>query len=231
MSKARYTFALVIGSISLLLLQGCNKKRSGVWDDHKSALNFKEKEQNALWGSDDLTDQKEGVFGVQDNSFVALHDEDLQMQFADNAIPQSDLTPGELNSGIPSISHFKDPTEMLSTVFRNVYFNTNEHIIRSQDSLLSIEKISTYLKAHPETYVFIEGHADQRGAEAYNLALGSRRSNYVRSLLVQQGVNPNQLFTISYGKERLIDPANNPQAWSKNRRAQFKIYEKTSRAQ
>ncbi len=75
--------------------------------------------------------------------------------------------------------------------------------------------------------MFVEGHTDERGPEAYNLSLGARRANYVRTLLVQKGVDHNQLHTISFGKERPAEMGHNSEAWSKNRRAQFKIYKKS----
>jgi len=86
--------------------------------------------------------------------------------------------------------------------------------------------MATYLKAHPHTYVIVEGHCDERGPEAYNLALGTRRAQHVRSLLIQHGVNVDQLHTISYGKEQPEAYGHSPQDWAKNRRAHFKIYEK-----
>ena len=74
--------------------------------------------------------------------------------------------------------------------------------------------------------MYVEGHTDERGPEAYNLSLGTRRANSVRTLLIQKGVDLNQVHTISYGKERPDDNSHTPDAWSKNRRAEFKIYQK-----
>ena len=56
------------------------------------------------------------------------------------------------------------------------------------------KNIAAYLRANPNTYLFIEGHCDER-QEAYNLAL-IHRANAVRNLLIQEGVNPNHIFTI-----------------------------------
>ena len=63
----------------------------------------------------------------------------------------------------------------------------------------------------------IEGHADERGTREYNLALGARRADSVKSFLVSQGVAPNRLRTISYGKERPIDARSSEDGWSRNR--------------
>jgi peptidoglycan-associated lipoprotein len=67
--------------------------------------------------------------------------------------------------------------------------------------------------------VTIEGHADERGTRAYNLALGERRASAARTYLVNLGVNPSRVSTVSYGKERPAELGSNESAWAKNRRA------------
>lgn len=208
------------------LFQGCEKNKTSVWDQNKSATHMQDAASAALWGDDALNNTSEGVFSISDEEFIALSEEDLKSQFAEAAVPQSNITPGEAGSGIPGISHFKNPTAILASIFRTVYFNTNQHIIRSQDSLNNLARAATHLIEHPNLYIFITGNCDERGPEAYNLALGARRANYVRSFLVKKGVNPDHIFTISYGKEKPVDPGHNHKAWAKNRRAEFKIYEK-----
>jgi len=69
----------------------------------------------------------------------------------------------------------------------------------------------------------IEGHCDERGTIEYNLALGERRANSVKNYLVNYGIDPNRLTTISYGEERPKDPRHNEEAWAKNRRVEFVI--------
>ncbi len=93
--------------------------------------------------------------------------------------------------------------------------------------MATMEKVAEYLKSHPNVYLFVSGHCDERGPEAYNLSLGARRANYVRSLLVQKGVNPERVHTISYGKERPADLGHSQDSWSKNRRSEFRIYQKS----
>ncbi len=69
----------------------------------------------------------------------------------------------------------------------------------------------------------IEGHCDERGTKEYNLALGEKRSINIRSYLIDLGVNPDQIRTVSYGEERPLDPGNDEASWAKNRRAKFVI--------
>ena len=69
----------------------------------------------------------------------------------------------------------------------------------------------------------IEGHCDERGTDEYNLALGDRRANSAKSFLVDLGISPRRLTTISFGEERPLDPRHNEEAWAKNRRCEFVI--------
>ncbi len=222
--KKTYQWITIACSLVSVLITGCNKKSGGVWDDAKTSSSFKDNGRD-LWGNDGLA-QGDNFIGPSNEDFIPLQEEDLKAQFADGAIPQPKHSPGEPGSGLPGIDRFHIPTAALASVFRTVYFNTDDHILRGQEHLATIDRAATYLKEHPHTYIFITGHCDERGPEAYNLSLGARRANYVRSILIQKGVNLNQIHTISYGKEKPIELGHNAQAWSKNRRAEFRIYQK-----
>lgn len=78
-----------------------------------------------------------------------------------------------------------------------------------------------YLAANPDVTVTIEGHCDERGSREYNIALGERRANSVKDLLVAQGSDERQIVTISYGEERPAMEGSTEQAWAKNRRVEF----------
>lgn len=80
-----------------------------------------------------------------------------------------------------------------------------------------------YMRANPGIDVTIEGHCDERGTDAYNLALGERRANAAKEYLVNLGINGGRLSTISYGEERPLDYGHNEEAWAKNRRDQFVV--------
>jgi len=79
------------------------------------------------------------------------------------------------------------------------------------------------LKSQPQFAVTVEGHADSRGTNEYNLALGERRANAVRDYLGSLGVNANRLRTISYGEERPVCTDEEESCWSQNRRAHLVI--------
>lgn len=88
-----------------------------------------------------------------------------------------------------------------------------------QTAQQTVERQATWLQQFPAVTVTVEGHTDVRGTTEYNLALGERRANAVKSYLTQLGVDPGRVLTVSYGKERPADPGNTEQAHALNRRA------------
>jgi peptidoglycan-associated lipoprotein len=87
----------------------------------------------------------------------------------------------------------------------------------------TLEKHALWLQSHREARVRVEGHCDERGTTDYNLALGEQRARAAREYLVSLGVAGDRLSTVSYGKERPLDPANNEAAWARNRRDHFSV--------
>lgn len=86
-----------------------------------------------------------------------------------------------------------------------------------------LDKTSDWLSKNPDANLRVEGHCDERGTSEYNLALGERRANSAKKYLVNLGIAPEKISTISYGEEKSADPGHNEDAWSKNRRDEFKI--------
>ena len=99
-----------------------------------------------------------------------------------------------------------------------VFFATNKSKLTtaSRDTL---RKQATWLRKNKDITITIEGHADERGTREYNLALGERRANSAKDYLMTYGVSGKRIAVISYGKERPINPASSPLAWSQNRRS------------
>ena len=113
----------------------------------------------------------------------------------------------------------KETVEYLATgVADRVFFATNKSSLTSA-SRATLRKQATYLRKNKSLNVTIEGHADERGTREYNLALGERRANAARDYLMTYGVSGKRISVISYGKERPVNPANSPLAWSQNRRS------------
>ncbi|HUM12296.1 MAG TPA: OmpA family protein [Myxococcaceae bacterium] len=81
-----------------------------------------------------------------------------------------------------------------------------------------LQQLATALRARPDTRIQIAGNCDERGTEEYNLQLGSRRAEVAKHYLVALGVGADRIETISYGKERPLEPGHDEQAWAANRR-------------
>ena len=80
-----------------------------------------------------------------------------------------------------------------------------------------LRRQANWMQIYTNSTAIIEGHADERGTREYNLALGARRADSVKSFLISQGISPNRLRTISYGKERPIDGRPSETGWARNR--------------
>ncbi len=135
----------------------------------------------------------------QVSEFVPLSDDpnNGQVAMGEFISPQARETPGDPGSSIPGIDAFQDPSTnpRLSGIFRHVHFAYNSNLIKGEENLGIVRDVANYMRKNPNTYIFVEGHCDERGPESYNLALGSNRSNAVRNLLIKEGVNPDNIFT------------------------------------
>ncbi len=97
-----------------------------------------------------------------------------------------------------------------------VYFDYDKYAVRSDaEPILSAQ--ATWLSRYPSVNVRIEGNADERGTREYNLALGARRANSIKDFLIAHGVSASRIETVSFGKEKPIDPGTTEEAYAKNR--------------
>lgn len=221
------------------IITGCRRSGGEVWEDTKSCsrhvgrgvktLGGKHGDSRQVMDRDDFYSfGDDSYMGPMESDFIPLQDDNgnpmMTMQDANYRAPRE--SPGDPGSSLPGIESFRDPSTIpeLAGLFQNIYFELNSSLIKGPDNLKIVRDIAGYLRTHPNTYIFVEGHTDERGPEAFNLALGSHRSNSVRNLLIQDGVNPDNIFTISYGKEKPVMMDHHEEAWSLNRRAEFKVY-------
>ena len=107
---------------------------------------------------------------------------------------------------------------LASGVPDRVFFATNKSSLTTA-ARETLRKQATYLRKNKNLNVTIEGHADERGTREYNLALGERRANAARDYLMTYGISGKRISVISYGKEKPVNPASTPLAWSQNRRS------------
>ena len=107
---------------------------------------------------------------------------------------------------------------LASGVPDRIFFATNKSSLTTA-SRETLRKQATFLRKNKSLNVTIEGHADERGTREYNLALGERRANAAKDYLMTYGISGKRISVISYGKEKPVNPASTPLAWSQNRRS------------
>ena len=105
---------------------------------------------------------------------------------------------------------------------QNIYFDFDKYDLRT-DARATLDRKMSFLNQYSSVRVQIEGNCDERGTAEYNMALGERRANAAKQYLTTAGISAGRLSTISYGKDRPIDPGHNEAAWAKNRRDHFAI--------
>jgi peptidoglycan-associated lipoprotein len=108
--------------------------------------------------------------------------------------------------------------ELASNVPNYVLFDVDSSKIESNYAKV-LDDQAEWIKSNSDVNVVIEGHCDERGTREYNLALGAKRSNAVKSYLISAGVNATRIATISYGKERPAVQGSGMDVWQQNRRA------------
>lgn len=106
-----------------------------------------------------------------------------------------------------------------------IYFDFDSSTVRD-DMKPPLDKNTEWLRKRQDAKVQIQGHADERGTNEYNIALGERRAQGIKKYLADSGINEARISTISYGEEKPADPGHTEEAWAKNRRAEFVIIKK-----
>lgn len=108
----------------------------------------------------------------------------------------------------------------IAEVFKPVYFAYDQSTI-SAEGQSTLQEIGKLMKEVPEITARVEGHADERGTNDYNMALGERRSKAVNDYLASYGIQGSRLSTISYGEEKPAMEGHDESSWAKNRRVEF----------
>ncbi|HVX79421.1 MAG TPA: peptidoglycan-associated lipoprotein Pal [Bradyrhizobium sp.] len=120
---------------------------------------------------------------------------------------------GLANAAVPGSQQ-----DFVVNVGDRVFFDSDQTDLSPQ-ATATLDKQIQWLQAYPRYTFVIEGHADERGTREYNIALGARRAQSVRTYMVSHGINPSRMRTISYGKERPVAVCNDISCWAQNRRA------------
>jgi peptidoglycan-associated lipoprotein len=109
----------------------------------------------------------------------------------------------------------KDPSSILSK--RSVYFDFDAYAIKDDYKSL-LEAHARYLQANRGAHMTVEGNTDERGSREYNIALGQRRADAAKRMMMLFGATDAQIDTVSFGKEKPKNPGHDESAWTENRR-------------
>jgi len=117
----------------------------------------------------------------------------------------------------PGIPRRLSDAEIFNSSIKDAFFDYDSYTLRD-DARQALMESARVLKERLNIRFTIEGHCDERGSEAYNLALGDKRANAAKDFLVGQGIDPARIDTISYGEEKPFATGHDEDAWKQNRR-------------
>jgi len=151
----------------------------------------------------------------------------------EQATPKADVTKGETATKefTGKEASKRDITEGEASIekenaakeeFKDIYFDFDKFNLKPE-ARGTLEQHAAILTKNKNYNVLIEGHCDERGTTEYNLALGERRAKEAMKYFVELGIDGKRLKTISYGKERPLNPEHNEEAWAQNRRDHFVV--------
>jgi len=156
--------------------------------------------------------------GAQDSSGLATGGAGSGQAGAAGSESAAVSAPGAtLFPALPSPQDFKE----LATL-RDIHFDFDRAAFRAEDVRI-MDANARWLVANPGALVLIEGHADERGTNEYNLALGETRARITRDQLVARGVAASRITLVSYGEERPQCRQSTEGCWAQNRRAHFLV--------
>ncbi len=131
-------------------------------------------------------------------------------------------TPVQPTAEDPAAAAARVTAAVLAELRQMVHFDFDMADIRSEDRAL-LDRVSGILGANGALRLRVSGHADDRGSDEYNLALGNRRASAVKSYLGNKGIVGSRLEVVSYGEERPLQTGQDEDSWAANRRAEFEV--------
>ncbi len=199
MKRSLALFTIVVFLAGLFLVTGCARK--AVKPEGKAV---KEEVEKAMPEETIPEDRVGEGAGLEEDAVEGA-------AVGEEVAPAEEVTPAE--------------EEAMVTGIEDVFFDYDRYSIR-EDARATLEKnVKILLNGKKDARIVIEGHCDERGTVEYNIALGQRRADAVKKYLVDLGVDPSRITTVSYGKEKPFCFEHNEQCWQENRRAHFVISE------
>jgi peptidoglycan-associated lipoprotein len=113
--------------------------------------------------------------------------------------------------------------QLTTDLMAPIFFDFDRAEVRQGTDQTLLDRKAAILAANPAVRVRVSGHADERGSDEYNLALGNRRAAAAKRYLTGKGVADNRIEVVSYGEERPANPGHDEGAWAENRRDEFEV--------
>lgn len=165
---------------------------------------------------------------IEEIEAATTDDEVYEEGIEEEAIAQEELLEEDTETAeheLPEI--IKDDAELIELAdetgaLYTVYFDYDSYTINNE-FMETIKKNAHWIDSNPSISLVLEGHADERGSNEYNLALGQRRALSIEKFLVDFGVNRRNLTVLSYGEEKPANKGRDEASWRENRRVEFKI--------
>jgi peptidoglycan-associated lipoprotein len=129
---------------------------------------------------------------------------------------------GTGSGGGPSDADWINGTIGKGGPLSDIHFGYNDYTVQDQDGPV-LKSNASWLQAHPQARVQVQGFCDERGSEEYNLALGAKRAEAGKDYLQTLGISGERMSTTSYGKELPLCEEHDESCWSQNRRDHFSV--------
>ena len=161
------------------------------------------------------TAQEQAPAGVEDRSPAGQQPGAESRGIGGSQVTGVDLTGQQGAAAAAGKSPLTDPSNILSK--RSIYYDFDQYDIKDEYKPL-IEAHAAYLRDHPDAKVLIQGNTDERGSREYNVALGQRRADGVKKLLLLLGASEDQVEAVSLGEEKPKAQGTTEEAYAQNRR-------------
>jgi peptidoglycan-associated lipoprotein len=214
MAKKSFTILILVLCLGLFLA-GCPKKRVAIYKEQPSVQKSEEARRlEAERAAKEAREAREAQ-EAKERELARIKEEEAKL-----------AQKGELEKSLVAKKERGIEGEVFeSKLLKDIRFDYDKYDIRRVDEGILREN-AAFLKKNPKMKIQIEGHCDERGTVEYNLALGERRANSTKRYLISLGITSDRISTISFGKERSLDPGHNEEAWAKNRRAHIVVLSK-----
>jgi len=214
MAKKSFTILILVLCLGLFLA-GCPKKRVAIYKEQPAVQRSEEARRlEAERAAKEAREAREAQ-EAKERELARIREEEAKL-----------AQKGELEKSLVAKKERGIEGEVFeSKLLKDIRFDYDKYDIRREDEEI-LKENAAFLKKNPNMKIQIEGHCDDRGTVEYNLALGERRANSTKRYLVSLGISAGRISTISFGKERPLDPGHNDEAWAKNRRAHIVVLSK-----